>query len=82
MRGLVRPTSRPDKGGKTPRASASKAFLAISGIGHLWMLPAKGSRQLFQPPPRQLSRQEGDSIQSVDREGQLGLIDAREGRGG
>jgi len=75
VRGLVRPTSDPTKverlqglgvesvcGDLKERASLDNACQGIEAV--------------ISTASATLSRQEGDSIQSVDREGQLGLIDA------
>jgi NADH dehydrogenase len=75
IRALVRPTS--DKG-KVARLQSLGAEISQGDLKNRHSLEAacKGVKAVISTASATLSRQEGDSIQTVDLEGQLSLIDA------
>jgi len=75
VRALVRSTSNPDK---VAQLKALKAEVVIGDLKDRRSLDAacRGATAVISTASSTLSRQEGDSIDSVDREGQLTLVDA------
>ena len=80
VRGLVRPTSDP---AKVERLQGIGAEIVRGDLKDRSSLDAacQGIRAVVSTASATLSRQDGDSIQSVDRDGQLGLIDAAKAAG-
>ncbi len=80
VRALVRSTSNPDK---VAQLKALKADVVIGDLKDRRSLDAacRGVRAVISTASSTLSRQEGDSIESVDQEGQLNLVDAAEAAG-
>src|SRR5688572_27876937 len=74
VRALVRNTSDPEKAG---RLKASGADVVRGDLKDRASLDAacRGARVVCSTASSTLSRQAGDSIDSVDRQGQLNLID-------
>jgi uncharacterized protein YbjT (DUF2867 family) len=77
VRALVRKTSSPDK---ISRLRSLGAEIAEGDLKDRKSLDAacRGVRSIISTASSTLSRQEGDSIDSVDRQGQLNLIEAAE----
>src|SRR6476659_7053133 len=75
VRALVRSTSNPDK---VAQLKALKAEVVIGDLKDRRSLDAacRGVTAVISTASSTLSRQEGDSIESVDREGQLNIVDA------
>jgi len=80
VRALVRSTSNPDK---VAQLKALKAEVVIGDLKDRRSLDAacRGATAVISTASSTLSRQEGDSIESVDREGQVNLVDAAEAAG-
>ena len=80
VRALVRATSNPDK---VAQLKALKADVVVGDLKDRRSLDAacRGVRAVISTASSTLSRQEGDSIESVDQEGQLNLVDAAEAAG-
>jgi uncharacterized protein YbjT (DUF2867 family) len=80
VRALVRSTSNPDK---VAQLKALKAEVVIGDLKDRRSLDAacRGVTAVISTASSTLSRQEGDSIESVDREGQVNLVDAAEAAG-
>jgi uncharacterized protein YbjT (DUF2867 family) len=80
VRALVRSTSNPDK---VAQLKALKAEVVIGDLKDRRSLDAacRGVTAVVSTASSTLSRQEGDSIESVDREGQVNLVDAAEAAG-
>ncbi len=80
FRGLVRRSSAPEK---TGRLSALGADIVQGDLKEPESLVAacRGANTVISTVSSTLSRQEGDSIESVDRQGQLSLIEAAEAAG-
>ncbi len=80
VRALVRATSDPDK---VARLKALQVDVVIGDLKDRRSLDAacRGVTVIVSTASSTLSRQEGDSIESVDREGQLNLLDAAEAAG-
>src|ERR1700757_4881884 len=80
VRALVRRTSNPDK------ANALRSLGCELAIGDLKVplqiqAACQGMSALISTPSSTLSRQSGDSIESVDLQGQLTLVDAARSAG-
>ena len=75
VRALVRATSNPDK---VAQLNALKADVVVGDLKDRRSLDAacRGVGAVISTASSTLSRQEGDSIESVDREGQVNLVDA------
>ncbi len=80
VRALVRATSNPDK---VAQLKALNADVAVGDLKDRRSLDAacRGVRAIISTASSTLSRQEGDSIESVDQAGQLNLVDAAEAAG-
>ena len=80
VRALVRETSNPEK---IARLTGLGAEVVLGDLKDPASLEAacRGVRAVVSTVSSTLSRQEGDSIESVDRQGQLNLIDAAEAAG-
>jgi len=80
VRALVRATSNRDK---VAQLQALKADVVVGDLKDRRSLDAacRGVRAVISTASSTLSRQEGDSIESVDQEGQLNLVDAAEAAG-
>ena len=80
VRALVRATSNPDK---VAQLKALKADVVVGDLKDRRSLDAacRGVRAVISTASSTLSRQQGDSIESVDQEGQLNLVDAAEAAG-
>jgi uncharacterized protein YbjT (DUF2867 family) len=80
VRALVRSTSNPDK---LAQLKALKAEVVMGDLKDRRSLDAacRGVTAVISTASSTLSRQEGDSIESVDREGQVNLVDAAEAAG-
>src|SRR5580765_73002 len=80
VRALVRATSNPDK---VAQLQALKADVVVGDLKDRRSLDAacRGVRAVISTASSTLSRQEGDSIESVDQKGQLNLVDAAEAAG-
>src|SRR5467141_1436325 len=75
VRALVRETSNPDKVASLKAAGAEPVRGDLKDR-HSLDAACRGARALISTASSTMSRQEGDSIESVDRQGQLNLIDA------
>ncbi|PTL75955.1 NAD(P)-dependent oxidoreductase [Vitiosangium sp. GDMCC 1.1324] len=75
VRALVRPTANPSRLEQLKQAGVE---LRWGDLKHLPSLDAfcEGAQAVISTASSSLSRQEGDSIESVDRKGQLALVDA------
>ena len=80
LRALVRSTSNPDK---VAQLKALKAEVIVGDLKDRRSLDAacRGVTAVISTASSTLSRQEGDSIESVDREGQVNLVDAARAAG-
>jgi len=80
VRALVRSTSNPDK---VAQLKALKAEVILGDLKDRRSLDAacRGATAVVSTASSTLSRQEGDSIESVDREGQVNLVDAASAAG-
>jgi uncharacterized protein YbjT (DUF2867 family) len=80
VRALVRSTSNPDK---VAQLKALEAEVIIGDLKDRRSLDAacRGVTAVISTASSTLSRQEGDSIESVDREGQVNLVDAASAAG-
>ena len=80
VRGLVRETSNPEK---VTRLRGLGAEVVCGDLKDRASLEAacRGATALVSTASSTLSRQEGDSIESVDRQGQLNLVEAAEQAG-
>jgi uncharacterized protein YbjT (DUF2867 family) len=80
IRALARTTSNPDK---VTRLRTIGAEIVYGDLKDPPSLPAacRGAQAVISTASSTLSRQAGDSIESVDREGQLNLIEAAEAAG-
>ena len=80
VRALVRSTSNPDK---VAQLKALKAGVILGDLKDRRSLDAacRGATAVVSTASSTLSRQEGDSIESVDREGQVNLVDAASAAG-
>ena len=80
VRGLVRETSNPEK---VARLRGLGAEVVCGDLKDRASLEAacRGASALVSTASSTLSRQEGDSIESVDRQGQLNLVEAAEQAG-
>jgi len=80
VRALVRSTSNPDK---VTQLKALKAEVVTGDLKDRRSLDAacRGATAVVSTASSTLSRQEGDSIESVDREGQVNLVDAASAAG-
>jgi len=80
VRALVRATSDPDK---VARLKALKVDIVAGDLKDRRSLDAacRGVTAVVSTASSTLSRQEGDSIESVDRQGQLNLVDAADAAG-
>src|SRR5262245_64542652 len=80
LRALVRSTSNPDK---VAQLKALDAEVIVGDLKDRRSLDAacRGVTAVISTASSTLSRQEGDSIESVDREGQLNLVEAAEAVG-
>ena len=80
VRALVRATSNPEK---VAQLKALNADVAVGDLKDRRSLDAacRGVRAIISTASSTLSRQEGDSIESVDQAGQLNLVDAAEAAG-
>jgi uncharacterized protein YbjT (DUF2867 family) len=80
VRALVRVTSSPDK---VTQLKALKAEVVIGDLKDRRSLDAacRGVTAVISTASSTLSRQEGDSIESVDRDGQVNLVDAASAAG-
>ena len=80
VRALVRATSNPDK---VAQLKALKADVVVGDLKDRRSLDAacRGVGAVISTASSTLSRQQGDSIESVDQEGQLNLVDAAEAAG-
>jgi uncharacterized protein YbjT (DUF2867 family) len=80
LRALVRSTSNPDK---VALLKALEAEVVVGDLKDRRSLDAacRGVTAVISTASSTLSRQEGDSIESVDREGQVNLVDAAEAAG-
>lgn len=75
VRALVRQTSAPEKIAALRALGAEIAFGDLKDAASL-DAACRGARTVISTASSTLSRQEGDSIESVDQRGQLSLIDA------
>jgi uncharacterized protein YbjT (DUF2867 family) len=80
VRALVRSTSNPDK---VSQLTALKAEVVIGDLKDRRSLDSacRGVTAVISTASSTLSRQQGDSIESVDREGQVNLVDAARAAG-
>jgi uncharacterized protein YbjT (DUF2867 family) len=80
LRALVRATSNPDT---VAQLKALKAEVVVGDLKDRRSLDAacRGVTAVISTASSTLSRQEGDSIESVDREGQVNLVDAASAAG-
>jgi uncharacterized protein YbjT (DUF2867 family) len=80
MRALIRSTSNPDK---VAQLRALEAEVVIGDLKDRRSLDAacRGVTAVISTASSTLSRQEGDSIESVDREGQVNLVEAASAAG-
>src|SRR5262245_14673683 len=80
VRALVRSTSNPDK---VAQLKALEAEVIIGDLKDRRSLDAacRGVTAVISTASSTLSRQEGDSIESVDRQGQVNLVDAASAAG-
>jgi uncharacterized protein YbjT (DUF2867 family) len=79
-RALVRPSSDPAKRAELLSLGAELALGDLKDVGSLRRACA-GMRSVISTASSALSRQEGDSIQTVDAEGQLALVEAAKSAG-
>lgn len=77
VKALVRPTADPAKREELQRLGATLAEGDLKDRSSL-EAACEGVRAVLSTASSTLSRQEGDSIQTVDREGQLSLVEAAE----
>lgn len=75
VRALVRETSNPDKVASLKAAGAEPVRGDLKDR-HSLDAACRGARAVISTASSTMSRQEGDSIESVDRQGQLALVDA------
>ena len=75
VRALVRPTSEPSRVEQLERAGVELRQGDLKDKASLAAL-CEGARAVISTASSTLSRQAGDSIQTVDREGQLALVEA------
>jgi uncharacterized protein YbjT (DUF2867 family) len=80
VRALVRTTSNPDKKAGLRKIGAEIVYGDLKDPQSL-AIACRGARAVISTASSTLSRQEGDSIESVDRQGQLHLIEAAETAG-
>ena len=75
VRALVRDTSSPDRVARLARAGAERVRGDLKDRASL-DAACRGASAVISTASSTISRQEGDSIESVDRQGQLSLVDA------
>ena len=80
MRALIRPTADGAKRAEL-EGSASNLSRAISRIRRSLARACAGVQAVISTASSTLSRQAGDSIESVDQHGQLALVDAARAAG-